>query len=93
MSCVTCFRGRDIDAWQQVELSYGDGASKGHLYGDLLRAMLTDQIGWVRNRGHRRQMTEENGRDALRTACEADRLAHAGMLDPAERSCWSTRSR
>jgi hypothetical protein len=72
-------RGRDIDAWQQVELSYGDGASKAHLYGDLLRAMLIDQIGWVRDRGHRRRMTEENGRDALSTACDADRLARAGM--------------
>lgn len=72
-------RGRDIDAWQQVELSHGDGASKAHLYGDLLRAMLIDQIGWVRDRGHRRRMTEENGRDALRTACDADRLARAGM--------------
>jgi hypothetical protein len=72
-------RGRDIDAWQQVELSHGDGASKAHLYGDLLRAMFIDQIGWVRDRGHRRRMTEANGRDALRTACDADRLARAGM--------------
>jgi predicted dehydrogenase len=71
-------RGRDIDAWQQVELSHGDGASKGHLYGDLLRAMLTDQLAWVGDRSHVRRMTGEHGRDALRTACAADDLARAG---------------
>ena len=69
-------RGKDFDAWQQIDLSYGDGTLKGHLYGRLLRAMLTDQLSWIGDRGHQRRITEDNGRDALRSACAADRLAH-----------------
>ncbi len=71
-------RGKDFDAWQQIDLSYGDGALKGYLYGQLLRAMLTDQLGWIGDHAHQRRITENNGRDALQTACAADRLAHPG---------------
>jgi len=57
-----------------IDLSYGDGTVKGHLYGELLRAMLTDQLAWIHDHSHQRLMTEDNGRDALRLACAADRL-------------------
>lgn len=69
-------RGRDIDAYQVVELTWGDGRQKSHVYGDLLRALMADQAAWVRDRSHRRLVTEANGRDSLATACEADALAH-----------------
>jgi predicted dehydrogenase len=68
-------RGEDLDVWQMIDLSYGDGTVKGHVYGELLRAMLTDQLAWIRDHSHQRRITEENGRDALRLACAADRLA------------------
>jgi predicted dehydrogenase len=71
-------RGNDLDAWQLIDLTYGEGTLKAHLYGDLLRAMLADQLDWIRDHAHQRRMTEENGRDALRSACAADRLAHPG---------------
>jgi predicted dehydrogenase len=71
-------RGKAIDAYQMVELSYGDGRRKSHLYGELLRAMMADQVAWIVDRGHRRVVTEANGRDSLATACEADALAHPG---------------
>src|SRR4051812_11816992 len=32
-------RNQDLDVYQMIELSYGDGRLKGHLYGELLRAM------------------------------------------------------
>jgi predicted dehydrogenase len=70
-------RGEDLDVWQMIDLSYGDGTVKGHVYGELLRAMLTDQLAWIRDHSHQRRMTEENGRDALRLACAADRLAQS----------------
>jgi predicted dehydrogenase len=70
-------RNKDLDVYQMIELSYGDGKLKGHLYGELLRAMLADQLAWIRDRGHRRRITEENGRDSLALACAADRLAHS----------------
>jgi predicted dehydrogenase len=77
-------RHKDLDIWQRIELSYGDGIVKDHLYGELLRAMLTDQLAWIRDHNHQRRITEENGRDALRLAEAADRLAHPdqGHLGP-----------
>ena len=60
-----------------IELSWGDGTNKSHRYGELLRAFLTDQIAWIRDRSHRRKITEQNGRDSLAVAWAADRLAQA----------------
>jgi predicted dehydrogenase len=69
-------RGKEIDAYQIIELSYGDGQAKSPLYGRLLRAVMADQVAWVRDWRHERVITEANGRDSLATACEADTLAH-----------------
>lgn len=69
-------RGKEIDAYQIIDLSYGDGQAKLPLYGNLLRAMMADQVAWIRDRGHARIVTEANGRDSLAMACEADGLAH-----------------
>jgi predicted dehydrogenase len=71
-------RGQEIDAYQIIELAYGDGRQKSHVYGALLRAMMADQVAWIRDRGHQRVVTELNGRDSLAMACDADALAHAG---------------
>ena len=38
--------------------------------------MMEDQVAWIRDRNHRRVVTEANGRDSLAMACEADALAH-----------------
>lgn len=48
---------------------------KTRRYGELLRAMFTDQAAWIRDRDHPRRVTEAGGYDALATAHEADRLA------------------
>lgn len=69
-------RGKVIDAYQLIDLSYGDGQAKSPLYGQLLRSMMQDQVGWIRDRNHRRVVTEINGRDSLAMACQADALAH-----------------
>ena len=37
---------------------------------------MEDQAAWIRDRNHRRVVTEANSRDSLATACEADALAH-----------------
>jgi predicted dehydrogenase len=70
-------RHKPLDAYQMIELSWGDGTNKSHRYGDLLRDMLSDQLAWIRDRSHRRRITEANGRDSLAVAIAADRLAHA----------------
>src|SRR5215212_9422790 len=69
-------RGKEIDAYQVLELSVGDAQAKSPLYGRLLRSMMEDQAAWIRDRNHRRVVTEANGRDSLTMACEADALAH-----------------
>jgi predicted dehydrogenase len=69
-------RGRDLDVYQSIDLAAG-GIPKSHLYGQLLRALMADQVAWIRNRSHRRVITERNGRDSLAVACAADALAHA----------------
>ncbi|MGC8640385.1 MAG: Gfo/Idh/MocA family protein [Isosphaeraceae bacterium] len=68
-------RHKSLDVYQIVELSWGDGTVKSHRYGELLRAVLTDQVAWIRDHSHTRRITETNGRDSLALACEADRLA------------------
>jgi predicted dehydrogenase len=67
--------GRDHDVYQQFELHWGEGRQKMPLYCDLLRRMMTDQLAWIRDRRHVRKITEQNGRDSVVMACEADRLA------------------
>jgi predicted dehydrogenase len=70
-------RGKAIDAYQIIDLAWGDGQAKSPLYCQLLRSMMADQVAWVRDRDHARVVTEANGRDSLATACAADALAHS----------------
>jgi predicted dehydrogenase len=74
-------RGKAIDAYQIIDLAWGDGQAKSPLYGRLLRALMADQVAWIRDRNHKRVVTEINGRDSLATACEADVLAHRAGAD------------
>lgn len=75
-------RGKEIDAYQVIDLACGDGEAKSPLYGRLLRSMMEDQLAWIRDRGHRRVVTEANGRDSLAMACAADALAHRNGAGP-----------
>lgn len=68
-------RNKEIDVYQKLELSWGDGQKKMYLYGELLRALMQDQLAWIRDRSHVRRMTGQNGRDSLAVAVAADRLA------------------
>ncbi|HXG12881.1 MAG TPA: Gfo/Idh/MocA family oxidoreductase [Gemmataceae bacterium] len=73
-------RHKALDVYQLVELKYGQGDLKMHRYSELVRAFLADQLAWLRDRSHVRRVTEQNGRDALAVAVEADRLAHGQRL-------------
>jgi predicted dehydrogenase len=70
-------RHKTIDIYQMVELAHGFEEEKMHIYGELLRDLLRDQIEWIRDHHHVRKVTEENGRDSLASAAEATRLADA----------------
>jgi predicted dehydrogenase len=74
-------RGKEVDAYQIIDLAFGDGVAKSPLYGRLLRSLMTDQSAWIRDRSHRRNVTEANGRDSLALACAADALAHHTGVD------------
>jgi predicted dehydrogenase len=67
--------GHDHDAYQRFDLRW-DGLEKMPLYCDLLRRMMSDQVAWIRERGHQRKVDEQNGRDSVAMACAADALAH-----------------
>lgn len=67
--------GRQHDVYQQFELYWGEGRQKQPLYCELLRQMMADQIAWIRDRSHKRKVTEENGRDSVAMACAADEIA------------------
>jgi predicted dehydrogenase len=67
--------GRQHDAYQEFDLRW-DGPQKMPLYCELLRRMMADQTAWIRDRGHQRKVTEQNGRDSVAMACAADALAH-----------------
>ena len=71
-------RHKVLDVYQMVEMRYGQGDLKMHRYGELVRSLLADQLDWIEDRRHVRRLTEQNGRDALAVAVEADIMAHAG---------------
>lgn len=68
-------RGKPLDVYQMIEMTDGEGTQKMHLYGRLLRAMLTDQLAWIRDHTHHRRISAQNGRESLVTACTADRMS------------------
>jgi predicted dehydrogenase len=70
-------RHKPLDVYQMIEFSWGEGTNKSHRYGELLRAIMADQLAWIGNHSHQRRITEVNGRDSLAVACAADRMAQA----------------
>ncbi|MFO8008788.1 MAG: Gfo/Idh/MocA family oxidoreductase [Candidatus Brocadiia bacterium] len=71
-------RQKELDVYQMIEMTQGADVEKMHRYGRLLRALVQDQLAYLRDRDHERRITEANGRRSLEVALEADRLAHAG---------------
>ena len=68
-------RHKPFDAYQMIELTYGLGEEKMHRYGEMIRAMLRDQLAWISDRSRIRKLTHENGRESLAMALEATRMA------------------
>lgn len=67
-------RHKKCNVYQMIELTGGEGDHKMHRYGRLLQALLADQLAWIRDRGHPRRVTEQNGRNSLAMAQEANRM-------------------
>ncbi|MHA2224162.1 MAG: Gfo/Idh/MocA family protein [Candidatus Hodarchaeales archaeon] len=67
-------RGKIIEGTKIVRFEYNSPLSKEEVYAEAVRALLSDQIKYIRDSGHQRIITEENGLDALRLAVEAKQL-------------------
>lgn len=68
-------RHKTFDAYQQIELKFGFGDEKQHIYSELLRLMFREQITAIQHPATHRLITEENGLNSLVTAAEADQMA------------------
>lgn len=70
--------GNEYDVYQEFQLHWGEGRNKSRVYCEILRALMADQVAWIRDRAHERIITEKNGRDSVAMACRADEIARAG---------------
>src|SRR4030095_15036965 len=71
---VLSARHKTYEAYQRITLT-SVPATKMTVYGDLLRAMLTDQLAFIAEPSHTRVITEDNGRESLRMSGRAAQLA------------------
>ncbi len=67
-------RHKSYEVYQRFTLTSAP-TTKMTVYGDLLRAMLSDQLAFLADRSHARVITEQNGRDSLRMSVQASDLA------------------
>jgi len=67
-------RHKTYEAYQRITLT-SVPATKMTIYGDLLRAMLADQLAWIADPSHTRVITEDNGRESLRMSVRATELS------------------
>ena len=56
-------------------LAAGVGMGKLDLYQQVIRELLEDQIAYIRDPAHKRNVTESNGLESLRIACTAETMA------------------
>ncbi|GAB3546536.1 Gfo/Idh/MocA family protein [Spirosoma fluminis] len=68
-------RHKQFEAYQRIELRFGFGEEKQHLYSELLRLMFRDQVSAIKYPETHRIISELNGLQSLEVAAEADRLA------------------
>ena len=69
-------RHKEFDAYQQIELRFGFGDEKQHIYSEILRLMFRDQVSAIHYPNTHRIIREENGLESLKTAAIANTLAH-----------------
>jgi hypothetical protein len=67
-------RHKTYEAYQRITLT-SPPAPKMTVYGDLLRAMLADQLALIADPSHSRVIAEDNGGESLRMSVRATQLA------------------
>jgi predicted dehydrogenase len=70
-------RFREFEASALVEINFGLGRPKLDVYAEAVRDLAADQVAFIRDPAHERQLTEADCVTAVAMACAADRLARA----------------
>ncbi len=70
-------RGRhhDFEVDYRIRLTVGQQQDKMTRYGELVKALMEDQINRIADESHRHRITEHNSRESLRMAVQANALA------------------
>ncbi|MGC9454429.1 MAG: Gfo/Idh/MocA family protein [Phycisphaerae bacterium] len=71
-------RGKQRDVTRIIRLGWQPYDDKAATYAASIRALLADQIAYIRDPSHRREVTEQDGRDALAVAQQAAGMAATG---------------
>ena len=70
-------RGVRRDVARRIRLTFEPAADKQAVYADSVRALLADQLAFLRDPAHRRRITEGNGLNSLKLAEAAAGLAQS----------------
>ena len=68
-------RGVKREVNQRIRLHYVPKPDKQTVYADSVRDLLVDQVAYIRDNTHHREIDKSNGRDALALAEQACKLA------------------
>ncbi|MFP3937746.1 MAG: Gfo/Idh/MocA family protein [Phycisphaerae bacterium] len=71
-------RGKQRDVTRIIRLTWQPFDDKGATYAESIRTLLADQIAFIRDPSHQREVTERHGRDALALAQQASQMAADG---------------
>lgn len=66
------YRDRLFDA--EITLHYNSPSDKQTLYGEMISAMLSDQVAWIRDHAHMRIIDEQNALYSLKMAEDATKV-------------------
>lgn len=68
-------RGVERNVSQRIHMDFMPNADKQAVYSQSIQKLLADQIAYLRDNNHSRQISESNGRNSLMLACQAANLA------------------
>jgi predicted dehydrogenase len=68
-------QGKNILATQKIQVQYNSPVDKQHLYSNAFRDLVLDQINYIKDRNHKRVISEKNGLIALELALEATKIS------------------
>ncbi len=69
--------GKTRKVTRRINLSYCPDSDKQAVYAESIRALLADQVAFIRDKTHTRRVVESNGREALAIACAAAETARS----------------